>query len=364
MIKLIDKYILKEITGAFLFGVVAFSSISAGVGVLPNLIHLSTKYSFSFNTVIQLFFARLPEIIVFTFPTSILLASLISFNRLSSDSEITAFRACGVSFFRMVVPAVFMGVIVSFLTISFNEIIVPRANIQSEMIVRHAKQTKKPKLQESVSIPEYKNGILKRNIFAGSMSGNTLKNVNVVEYENGHFARTIVAEEAVYKDDGGWDFSHGVMHMFFKEDLLRVISVKFDKEQININYSPDQLLVNKKKKDSKNMNYVELRSYISQLEKAGVDTSSLGVQLYQKISIPFACLVFVLLGCPLGVRPTRGSSAMGLGMSLIIVIVYYILMAVGQWLGSYGAVTPLVAAWLPNLVVGSFGAKMLFKRAN
>lgn len=361
--KLIDKYIAGELILPFFFGVTAFTSISTGVGVIPGLINQSVKYSLGFETVIKLFFSRMPELIVYTFPMSILLASIIAFNRLSSESEVTAFRAGGISFYRMVVPALVLGFLVSLLTIAFNEFIVPKANSYSSIVLQHAKAVDKPKIQESVTIPEYSGGVLKRNLFAGSIEGQIMKDVSVVEYDKGMFARAIIAKQARWQQNGGWIFEDGVMHNFNENQPLSVLSITFDKEFININQTPEDMLIVKERRTRKNMDYIELSDYIAQRKRAGLDVVGHQISLNQKISIPFACFIFSLLGAPMGVKPTRGSSTMGIGFSLLVVVIYYILMAIGQWVGTYGYLAPWLAAWLPNIATGTVGAVLLYRKA-
>ena len=128
MLKRLDIYIMKEITNVFLFGVIAFSSIFAGVGIIPNLVSEASNYGLELKTVVALFVGRVPQLMVYTFPMSILLASLQVFGRLSNDSEITAFRSGGVSLNRIIRPALFMGLMVSLLALTFNEQLVPKAN--------------------------------------------------------------------------------------------------------------------------------------------------------------------------------------------------------------------------------------------
>jgi lipopolysaccharide export system permease protein len=361
--KLIDKYIAKELIFPFFFGVIAFTSISAGIGVLPNLIGDAVRYSLGFDVVLKLFFSRLPEIIVYTFPTSILLAAIVAFNRLSSDSEVTAFKSGGISFYRMVVPALLIGFFVSITTVSFNEIVVPRANNYATLLLDKARSINKPKIKEAISIPEYENGILKRNIFATSLDGHMMKNVNVIEYDNSIFSRTIFASKAFWKPEGGWVFVKGVMHNFDIDDPLTVLTIKFDKEYINISYSPEELLITKRKKEPKDMDYLELSGYIKQRKKAGLETIDYLIQKHQKFSIPFACFIFTLLGAPMGIKPTRGSSAVGIGVSLFVVVIYYIILAIGQWLGSYSIVSPVIAAWMPNILIGIVGVFLLRTKA-
>ena len=105
--RILDKYILKELMGPFFFGVASFSSIFIASSLLFRLTEYMTKYGASADMLFRLFLCGLPEIINYTFPMSMLLAALLSFGRLSGSSEITAMKSGGISFYRLAAPAFF-----------------------------------------------------------------------------------------------------------------------------------------------------------------------------------------------------------------------------------------------------------------
>jgi lipopolysaccharide export system permease protein len=110
------------------------------------------------------------------------------------------------------------------------------------------------------------------------------------------------------------------------------------------------------------LTFQELRRYIAAQESMGLDTSELQVQLQDKLALPFACFVFALIGAPLGIRPQRGSSALGLGVSIIIIFGFYVVGHYMHILGAGGSVSPVVASWLPN-VLGLVAGCVLAVRA-
>ena len=131
--KLLDFYIIREIIFPFIFGILAFTSIIAGSSLIFQLVSKAVKYGFGISSTIQLFIYKLPAIISLTLPMAILLATILVIGRLSSDLEVLALRAAGVSLFRILIPILSIGLIVSLLNIIFNEIVVPKANYHSEL---------------------------------------------------------------------------------------------------------------------------------------------------------------------------------------------------------------------------------------
>ena len=94
-----------------------------------------------------------------------------------------------------------------------------------------------------------------------------------------------------------------------------------------------------------------------------VDTSKLETELYQRITVPMASLIFALIGVPLGLQPTRNSSSAGFAMSIIIIFIYYSLMTMGNALARSGALPALLAVWLPN-IIGLIAGAWLIRRAS
>ncbi|MFC1517609.1 LptF/LptG family permease [Candidatus Margulisiibacteriota bacterium] len=355
-VKILDRYLAAELFLPFLFGVLAFSAITAGGAIIPGLVGDATALHLPFGTAVSLFMVRMPKVIAYTFPMSTLLASLMAFGRLSSDSEITAFRAGGLNLFRLMIAPFFIGVLISLMTILFNEAIVPKAAfLEENMIIRYKEMSKQiPALKENVNIPEYEGGYLKRLVYAKELDNNVMKDVSVSEYDEGKFARIIFAKEAIWQQGGGWIFEDGIIHQF-AGDKRSAYVIKFKKEKINIKLKLRDL--SKRTKDPDQMALFELRNFIEQQKRRGADVTEYLVKYNQKFSVPFACLVFVLLGAPMGIRPQRTSGGVGVGFALSIVVVfgYYVLLSVGMWMGLIGVLTPFLAAWMPNIIITIFG---------
>ncbi len=138
---------------------------------------------------VQVFIYRLPGTAVYIFPMATLLAALLSFARLSSQSEIVAFKAGGISLYRIIVPVLAFGLAVSLLTLLCYEVIVPKANLAATTLMMESQARKNPKIQKNVLIPEVENDVLKRMYFAGSINGNIMENVVVEEFTDGKLSR-------------------------------------------------------------------------------------------------------------------------------------------------------------------------------
>ncbi|NBV83570.1 YjgP/YjgQ family permease [bacterium] len=357
MIKRVDRYLVKELIGPFFFGIAAFTSILAGSTVLFALIGDVIRYQIPILEFIQLFFYKLPYVVVLSFPMSTLLATILTFGRLSSDGELLAFRAGGVGFNRLVAPILASGFVISLVTITFNELIVPRASASGEMLMRSFSERTQPTIKQNINFTEYTDGIPSRILNVQSLNRGTMNNVTVAEFEKGHLSRLIRAQSGTWLKDGGWRFNNGIMHNFPTDEIRRLTVVQFKEEVIDIALNPIDLSNRKKKIEE--MNSLELKKSIELQKKLGQDPINDQMNFHLKFAVPFACLIFSVLGASVGLRPHRSSSTIGLGISIVVILVYYILLSFGMGLGLSHTLPPILAAWTPNILVGGFGIYLL-----
>ncbi|CQR70571.1 Lipopolysaccharide export system permease protein LptF [Sporomusa ovata DSM 2662] len=347
--RILDKYIIKEMLGPFVFGVAAFASIFIGTNVLVKLTKYITQYDAQVLTVVKLFIYSLPGIIVLTFPMAMLLASLLAFGRLSSSSEITAMKSGGQSFTRLAVPVLIAAFFVSFAAAVCNEALVPAANTAYNNIVRYeVEKNTGPQIQEHIIIKDIKQGELERITYARNFieETSTMNKVAVQQYENSRLVRVENAEKAVWQNNQ-WLMVEGTITDFSAEGRVER-TLKFAEQVLPIEKNP--VSISREQKDAEDMSIQELREHIAVLKKEYVATSAYEVELYQRLAIPLASFVFAMIGTPLGLSSPRSSSSIGLGLSIIIIFIYYIILTIATALGKGGAIDPFLAAWMPNII--------------
>ena len=375
---LLDGYFLTEMVLPFLFGVVAFTSIGTAVGSLFELVRLIAEEGLPLQTALQLYFLQSPRIIVLTFPMSTLLATLLAYGRLSGDSEVTALRSCGVSTYRLVLPAVILSSLITAGTFVFNEVVVPQSNFRAEQLLQEAIESRENigTRNEDILYQEfgdvtverpngttYTDSVLLRLFYARRFDGETMFGITVLDFSEADFNQIILAQEGVWQgDENAWLFSDGTTYVVDPDGAYRNI-LQFETQQVFLPRTPIDLGFSR---GPEQMNIRELREYIKLQERSGGSAStirSLRVNLQLKYALPFICLTFALVGSPLGMRSQRTSSALGLGLSILIIFGFYIFMFVCQALGQTGAITPIVAAWLPNVAGSSIGAGLIVRLA-
>lgn len=360
--RILDKYIIKEMLGPFIFGICAFSSVFIGTSTLFRIAQYVTKYGAPLLSVVKLFFYSLPSIIVLTFPMSMLLASLLSFGRLSGSSEITAMKSGGLSFYRLSAPVFAIALAVSIFAIGFNEYVVPKANTAYSNIVKNEiEKNTAPKTQEHIVIKDVSGGLLERLTYARKYDETTgaMYAITMQEFQDGNLVRVENAEKAIWKTDR-WIMYNGIIHDLSGEGKLER-TMRFDQQVLPLNKAP-QTISNEQKKPEE-MSIRELKQQISILNSQFVKANIYEVELYQRFAIPMASFVFALIGTPLGLQPHRSSSSIGLGISIVIIFIYYTIMTISTALGQGGAIAPVIAAWIPN-IIGVIAGCFLVKKAS
>ena len=136
-------------------------------------------------------------------------------------------------------------------------------------------------------------------------------------------------------------------------------TMKFDTQVLPINESPKQIVQSQKKPEQMTMK--ELGEQISIMKSQYVNTNKLETELHQRVTVPMASLIFTLVGVPLGMQPNRNSSSMGFVMSIIIIFIYYSLMTMAGAIARGGAINPMLAVWLPN-IIGLLAGGYLMRR--
>lgn len=361
--RLLDRQILAEIIGPFLFGVAAFTSLMFAGRELFKLTELLAEYHASLLTAGKLMLLHLPSLVVITLPMAMLLAALLGFGRLSSDSETVALFAGGVSFYRIALPVTLMALVITGLGFVLNEVVVPKTNSEHERILRELtgalRSSDKP-----FFVIDADGGVTNCVFYVQrgfNMSTGTLRDVALIQYENNKPVVFVYGKEATWQGRNKWSFRDGYWRSLGTGHAVTMPFRGSQTRRIEINKAPDQLVLYQKKYDQ--LSFSELKTYIRMVQDQGADASEYRVRLYQKIAMPLTALVFALIGTPLSLRPHRSSSAVGLGLAIIIIFAYWVFMHYMFILGRNGTVTPAAASFIPTLAGICVGLGLISRAA-
>ncbi|MDI6829159.1 MAG: LptF/LptG family permease [Armatimonadota bacterium] len=361
--KTLDRYILKELMGPFLFGIAAFTSLMFAGKELFRITELLAEYHAPLLKAAELVILHLPSLVVMTLPMAMLLAALLGFGRLSSDSETVALFAGGISLYRIAVPVVIMSLFVTAGSFVLNEMVVPVTNAKHEAIRRQL--ANEPLTSDKPFwVISANNGVTNMVFYVQrgfNATTGTLRDVAIIQYWNNKPAVFIYAREAIWKGENEWVLKDGYSQNLGSGTTVMVPFQESQTREIKIDKTPEQLALYQRKYDE--LSFSQLRDYIRMLQEQGADVSEYRVRLYQKIALPLASMVFALVGTPLGLRPYRSSSAMGLGLSIVIIFAYWVLTHYTFILGRNGAISPAAASFIPALVGIIAGIALMVRAA-
>lgn len=357
--KILRKYILKELAGPFLFAFVIFT-FAMLTGNIIKLADLVINKGVNLFLVIQLLLYLLPWLFTFTVPMAVLTATLLTFGRLAADNEITAMKASGISLYRIVFPLIIVGLIISLISYELNDWILPRLKYESRKLIAQI-GVKNPTayLEPGTFIKAFKNYI----VFIYGIEKNKLSNIRIYQPQEGRPTRTIIASkgEIEYLEDRNsirLKLINGTADEPNPKDPNNFFKLNFKTYVMTLDLREvGDRNVEKKKSD---MSIAELKREIKKLNEQKVNPAPLIIEIHKKISYSFSSLIFILIGVPLALMARRGEKAIGFGLSLCVMVLYYLLLLGGEALAIKGLLFPAVGIWLPNMLFGVLGPALIF----
>ncbi|MDR3165160.1 MAG: LptF/LptG family permease [Synergistaceae bacterium] len=359
---ILDRFILGQMLSPFLFGIMSFTVIMVAGNLLFSLADLVIKQGVPMSVIVRLFLYSLPAVIALTIPMSCLLAALLGFGGMSSNSELVALKSAGISFGRIVSPLALSGVLLSVFSFVLNETIVPLSARAAANVMQYEIALRTPPIyRDNVFIREVSDGTLNRIVYINRVlpKSGEMKDILIQEFAGGHIFRIITAPTGYWEAGLWWLYNGQVFEV--KENGMVEMLFKFDRQKLNLDFKPSEM--DKDSMEPEEMSLRELYITMRSAEKRGNNAGTLRMMFYLRIAVPWACVVLVLVGAAVGARPQKSSSGVGLGLSVVIVFCYYVIMSLCKSLGEADFVPGLVAAWIPNAVFLTVGV-VLIRRAN
>jgi lipopolysaccharide export system permease protein len=292
---------------------------------------------------------------------ALLLGVLVGFGRLSSDSEIVAMKASGLSLYQLARPVLAFALLVYALSLTLALYVRPWGNtLLKHGLYEVAKTRASVGLRERVFNADFPGLVIYVNEIApggSSFTGVMISDTRDADQHNTAFARVgiLVSNEASQTVtlrllDGHIETSSPNKSTFHQTE--------FAVYDINLNWGAALADLTAREKDPKEMTLAELRQAIRAKHDAGASAFVEQVEVHRKFSIPFACLVFAAAGMPLGIQGSRSVRSRGFSVSLVLIFVYYILLSLAENLGERGVLPPALALWLPNGAFALAGASL------
>ena len=370
-IALIDRWLLGQIIPPMIFAISAFTVISLSVGVMFDLIRKIVEYGLPIIQALKALIYSLPSFLVLSFPMAVLLSTLLSYGKLSANSELLALRSLGVKTSRIIAPAIAVSIFMTGLTFYFNDNLVPTSNKLAELTLRSGIGSsfnkgksknniifsrKGSRIISSTNKPTKVNTFLTHIFYASRFENNIMREVTVLDFSRENIKQILTANSAIFdKDNSSWIFSDG--SIVSTDEMGQTTTIKFKRYVYPFIEGPLDLA--KVPKDANDMSLKEALEAEKIYKKIGnlKEIRKIQVRIQEKFTLPCACIVFGLIGSILGSKSnSRSSKSQGFGLSIILILVYYVMSFISSSFGVKGLLPPIIAAWFPVLIslVGGF----------
>ena len=413
----LSRYILRQHLGPFCFGVtlIAFAlMIDAVLQVMDQVLSKGV----SLGLAGQLFLYNLAWILALAVPMAVLIATLMAFGRLAVDHEIIAAKASGVSFLQLARPVLGASFLLTVLMVLFNDLVLPDWNHQARNLSADL-QRRKAALVLKQKEGSFIHGLGTYSLLVHRVdqAANLLEGITVLDsggqgppttlraatgelniYDEGRYIRLTLNEGEFVRFDAGdperllrGTFTRQVVHVQDPQRSLSPYQSSFRSDREMDIAALYQAAREQRQRQQGTQRIIDstLQVFIASLDTAGTDSAGQGVQqghqaekflqkqwnlwehsgqaadaywveIHKKFSIPFACVVFVLLGAPLGALLRRRGAAVSVGISLAFFWTYWMFLIGGEELADRGLVPPALAMWAPNLVFGALGVYLMY----
>ena len=357
-------YLWKEILPIFFIGLMTFTVILV-MDKIFKLIELIIAGG-NISSLFMLLIFITPSFLTFTIPTSVLLGILLALGRLSGDSEIIAFKASGISLYQIFIPIFLLSLSAFFLTSFLVFYGLPWGN-RGFMSTLYVVAQSKPDLEinEQVFNDSFKNIVIYVNKIP--IQGKKMEGILIYDEREKGSVNTIFAQEGFLMNNPS---SQEVALKLLKGNIHRFESktktyqrIEFDSYDLRIEIGKTLAAIEKNLKDHE-MSIDEIKKRIEENRQDGKDTTEQVIALHRLYAIPFACIIFGLIGVPLGIQPRRSGRSYGFVFALLIILAYYISLIAFGMLAMKKIVPAFLAGWSATILFGGLGIYLLIKAAN
>jgi lipopolysaccharide export system permease protein len=363
--KIIDRYIQRELIPPFFLSIVVLT-LALFLQKMFRLVEFIIAKGSSLAAAGKLLLYILPAFLVFTIPMSLLVAALTAFSRLSSDSEVTAMRASRISLYAMVRPVMTVAVALFLVTGALVHFIAPYANFNFKAhLFNMVRSRALIGLEQGVFSSTFDGMVIyiDRMTSPEDMGGVFISDERsavepyVITARNG---RLIASPESFSVT---FAMEHGTVHLPPRpEGGYSLIS--FDAGKINLDINRAALRGGSDKRGVDEIDSLDLYEALRKARRAGEPAAAAEIELHKRLSVSYACLVFGLVGAPLGIRRARSGRSAGIAIAIFVILVYYIIVGTGANLAQTGKLSPLAAYWVPNGIITALAVSLVILKGS
>ena len=343
---LIDRYILKQFVNTLVFSIVALCIIFLVVNLIENLDDFIDNNA-GFMEIAEYYIHFFPEILKILTPVATLLSTLFTIGRLSTQNEITAMKSGSMSLYRLMMPLVVFGFLLSLGQLYFNGWVVPKANekkLELESIYLNKNEKGGPIFNLYLRDAPTRN-IVMNYYNSEDKEGSKVAIEKFSDNYNPRLISRIEADTIKWNaDSSGWVLKNGIVRNYSDKSVKIIF---FDEKYPEINITHDQII--QLRKSTEEMTLDELHNYIKLLEKGGKDVRRQMIDYYSEYAFPYANLVVILFGVPFASIRKRGGIAVQIGAAMVVSFTYMIFTEFSKTVGFSAGLTRWCAGWFVNI---------------
>jgi lipopolysaccharide export system permease protein len=353
----LDRYVFGEFAKIFFGTALGFPVLVVIIDLVDNLEkYLNRQIPRGDIAMSYLYF--LPESAFMVVPAAVLFATVFAIGAFTRHAEITAAKASGMSFYRLIIPIFFGAAIATGLDLALGELMPVTTRMRNELL-----------RDERVT-----DGMVRNNFAFASELGRVYKVAQMItdrrlinsiqierkgsgpDYPTYLLSAESAAFDSTSADGRRWKLGKGQMNVV--ADTSTSFMVQFESGyDMHFNERPQDMM--RAPRSPQEMRYKELTRFIESAERSGTDVNTLRVERALKIAIPAACIIIALFGAPLATSTQRGGAAYGVAVSLGTTVVFLLSVQLTKAFGGKGLISPDVAAWIPGIAFGVIGLVLL-----
>ena len=364
--RILDRYITRELLPPFFLSI-AVLTLALFLQRMFRLVEFIMSKGTTLAATGKLLLYILPSFLAVTIPMSLLVAALTAFTRLSSDSEITAMKASRVSLYAMVRPVLQISLVLFLVTGVIAHFLAPRANFAFKV---HLFNLVKSKAMVGLEPGVFSSTFDGMVIYVDRMSStDDMQGIFLSDERTAQEPVAITAQTGRLLTNPEtmsvtFVLDHGSVQLQPREEGAYTL-LSFDRAKLNLDVSQSRLRGGSPGRSSLDeMDSVELLRNIRKMRADGQPVQPFEIELHKRISVSYACLVFGIIGAPLGIRRARSGRSAGIAIAIAVILVYYLILGTGANLAQTGVASPAAAYWVPNALLTLSALGMLVKRGH
>jgi lipopolysaccharide export system permease protein len=356
----LDRYVFSEFIKIFVATALGFPLLVIVMDVSDHMQAYLDRH-IPLADVVLSYVYWIPDSMFMVLPAAVLFATVFSIGGLTRHSEITAAKASGISFYRLIVPVLLGAVLACGLDVGLGEVL-PATNQRRAELLQQDKAQLGTARYNFAFAGEY--GRVYKAYELRTDSG-TLRSLQIDRKGSGPSYPTYVltAQRAKYTPsrtkrahDGTWTMADGTLDVVSDTGVNFAVNFATARDR-HFTEQPVDMMA--KQRDPHDMRYAELTRTIQAAERSGSDTNLLRVERALKLAVPVTCIIITLFGAPLATSTQRGGSAYGVAVSLATTMIFLLMIQLTRAIGGKGVISPDFAAWIPGIIFGCIGFVLL-----